>query len=413
MVFKYFLYLCKINKKIMEKLKQRFYEKYAFTNMSVIRNFSNNIDWSDRLIGIKGSRGVGKTTLILQHIKKNYKPDNSVLYVSLDNLYFTENKLYDLAEEFYKKGGILLTVDEVHRYPNWAIEIKNIYDDFPKLKLFFTGSSLLHIQKTKADLSRRAVIYEMPGLSFREFLTFEIKKKLPIFTFEEILKNHVSITVKLIQQFKPLKYFSDYLDYGYYPFYLENKKTFHKRLSATIQTVLEIDIPQFEQIQTQNIIYLKKLLQIISNSAPFKPNMTKLSQRTGISLNTLKKYIKAIDDAGLLSQLLFDSSAVNNISKPEKFYLENTNLMMNLVGNTSNIGNLRETFFFNQLSKKEKITASKQTDFVVNNKYSFEIGGKNKSKHQIKDINNSYVVKDDIEIGSDNVIPLWLFGFMY
>jgi len=399
-------------KKEMEGLIQLFYEKYALVQTKSTRSFLDTIDWSNRFIGIKGSRGVGKTTLILQHIRLNFKPDNRVLYISLDNLYFLEHKLYEVADEFYKKGGEFLAIDEVHRYPHWAIELKNIYDNLPGLKVVFTGSSLLHINQAKADLSRRAVMYSMPGLSYREFLNFETKTNFKSLDLNEILKNHIEIAIEIKQKIKPLQYFENYLNYGYYPFYLENKKSFHQKLSEIILTILEVDIPQYALIQTSNILALKKLLTVISKSVPFQPNMNSLSNITGISLNTMKLYIKLLHDAELIKLLYVENKGVNSLNKPKKIYLNNSNLMNNLSRNT-NIGNNRETFFYNQLNYKNKVNASKNTDFYVNEKYSFEIGGKSKSKKQIKDIKNAYVVKDTIEIGSNNVIPLWIFGFLY
>lgn len=397
----------------MEVLKQKFYNKYALTQISNVRSFINSIDWTNRFIGIKGSRGIGKTTLILQYLKMNYKTDNKVLYVSLDDLYFVENSLYSLADDFHKKGGELLAIDEVHRYSNWAIELKNIYDDMPNLKVIFTGSSLLHLQKAKADLSRRAVMYDMPGLSLREFLIFETGKTFKVYSLSEILDNHIEIAIEIITQLKPLAYFDKYLNYGYYPFYKENLKSFHSKLDSTVLTVLEVDIPQFALIQTGNIIYLKKLLAIISNSVPFKPNLKSLSERTGISLNTMKIYLKLLNDADLLQMLYVQDKGINSLNKPEKIYLNNPNLMNNRGDRNVNIGNLRETFFYNQVKINNIVNAAKQTDFIVNNKYTFEIGGKNKKQKQIEGIGNAYVVKDNLEIGSDNIIPLWIFGFMY
>ena len=372
----------------------------------------HKIDWNNRLIGIRGSRGVGKTTLILQYIKQNYKADNKVLYVSLDDLFFAENRFYDLAEEFYKKGGELLAVDEVHGYPNWSAEIKNVYDDMPNLQVIFTGSSLLQLRNAKADLSRRAVIYQMPGLSFREFVGFETNKEFPVLDFEELLNNHTEIAISHLSEYKPLAYFSHYLNYGYYPFYLENKESFHQKLSEIILTVLEVDIPKSANIPISNIIFLKKLLAIISRSVPYKPNLNSLSQRTGISLNTLKVYIKLLRDAELINLLGVEDKGTNSINKPEKIYLNNSNLMYNLADSQSDIGNIRETFFYNQISRYYKVDISKNSDFQVN-KYTFEIGGKSKTKKQIVGIPNSFVVKDNIEIGSGNIIPLWMFGLLY
>jgi uncharacterized protein len=397
----------------MEKIVQKFYEKYASVQTEFVRDFINEIDWSNRVIGIKGSRGVGKTTLILQYIKQNFAPDRYVLYISLDDLYFSDNKLYDLADEFRKKGGTFLAIDEVHRYPNWALEIKNIYDDMPDLKIIFTGSSLLHLRQTKADLSRRAVVYEMPGLSFREFLYFQTNQKFPVLTLDEIMNNHIQLSIRIIQKLKPLAFFEAYLKHGYYPFYKENQTSFSQKLSEIVLTVLEVDIPQFASIQTANIIYLKKLLTIISSSVPFKPNMNSLSSRTGISLNTMKTYISLLCDAQLLNLLYVPEKGINSLNKPEKIYLNNSNLMYSQGEENVNIGNIRETFFFNQLNVKYKTNASKEADFLVADKYTFEIGGKSKQSRQIRNVNNSFVVKDNIEIGSDNIIPLWLFGFLY
>lgn len=397
----------------METLIQRFYEKYAQTNVKSIRGFATTIDWSNRLIGIKGSRGVGKTTLLLQYIKKNFRPDNKVLYVSLDHFWFAENKLYNLADSFYKRGGELLVLDEVHRYPDWAVEIKNIYDDFSGLKIVFTGSSLLQIEKARGDLSRRAVIYQMPGLSFREFINFQTSYNFAAFTLDEIVKNHIEIAVSVIDKIKPFELLPNYLNYGYYPFYLENTASFHQKLNEAILTVMEIDIPQFEAIQTSNIILLKRLLQVIATSVPFKPNMQAVSQRTGISLNTMKNYLQYLNNAKIISLLYASSKGLNSLGKPEKIYLQNPNLIFNLGENTQNTGNLRETFFMMNLNEKSKVESSETADFLVDEKYTFEIGGKNKGQKQIKDTPDSFVVKDDIVVGNNNIIPLWLFGFLY
>lgn len=397
----------------MDTLKQRFFEKYALTQTNTTRDFINTIDWNNRLIGIKGSRGVGKTTLLMQYIKKNFKPDDNVLYVSADHLYFGEKTIYELAHLFQNKGGKLLVIDEIHRYANWASEIKNIYDDFPSLSVIFTGSSLLHLHKAKADLSRRAVMYNMPGLSFREYLNFINSTNLQSITLSQILANHSEIAIEIVSKLKPLKYFDTYQQYGYYPFFLENINSFHQKLSEIILTVLEVDIPQFSQLNIQSIVYLKKLLTIISQSVPYKPNLNTLSERTGISLNTLKHYIKLLADANLLNLLYVEEKGINSLNKPEKIFLHHPNLMYNLAPASSNIGNVRETFFFNQLSQKHIVYASKHADFVVNNKYHFEIGGKNKTQKQIQKLDTAFIVKDDIEIGSDNSIPLWLFGFLY
>ncbi|HKM94727.1 MAG TPA: AAA family ATPase [Prolixibacteraceae bacterium] len=397
----------------MQVLFQRFTEKYARTQVKTTRLFEQEIDWNNQLIGLKGARGVGKTTLLLQHIKKNYALDNSVLYTSLDHLYFLDNKLYDFATDFHQKGGKLLVLDEVHRYPNWSIELKNIYDDFPDLKVIFTGSSLLEINRGKADLSRRAVMYNMCGLSLREFINFETGEKFEPIAFEQVLTNHRQIAANIIAKIKPLSHMANYLQYGYYPFYLENKNTYHTKLEQALHLVLDVDIPQYEQVQISNIVAIKRLLQIIASSVPFKPNYTAISQRSGISINTLKNYINYLSDAELILLLYPNTNGLGNLGKPEKIYLHNSSLVYNMVGNNADIGNIRETFFFNQVSPKAMLNASPHADFLVNGKYTFEVGGKNKKKKQIADVDNSFIVMDDIETGYDNVIPLWLFGFLY
>jgi len=396
----------------MQKLVSQFYEKYAQVQIQQVRDFMHTIDWDNRFIGIKGSRGVGKTTLLLQYIRLNFEPNKTVLYVSLDHLYFLENTLYDLVSDFYKKGGLFIAIDEVHKYPNWAIEIKNIYDDMPHLRLVFTGSSLLHIQQAKADLSRRVVVYSMPGLSFREFIQFETRLELESYPLAAIIDNPTAISIAITQKVKPLHYFEDYLDYGYYPFYIENKKSFHQKLSEMILTVLEVDIPQYASIPVSNSVLLKKLLAVISNSVPFKPNMNAISERTGISLNTMKNYLKLLNDAQLLQLLYLEDKGINSLGKPEKIFLNNPNLMYNL-GNDTDKGNVRETFFLNQVQHQYAVFASKTVDFKVDGRYEFELGGRNKKQKQIKELPNAFLVKDDIEIGTEQNIPLWLFGFLY
>jgi predicted AAA+ superfamily ATPase len=396
----------------MQRLVSQFYEKYAQIQTQQVRDFMHDIDWDNRFIGIKGSRGVGKTTLLLQYIRLHFEPNKTVLYVSLDHLYFFENNLYDLVSDFYKKGGVFIAIDEVHKYPNWAIEIKNIYDDMPHLRLVFTGSSLLHIQQAKADLSRRVVVYTMPGLSFREFIQFETQIQLKRYTLKEILENHLDISMSIIQKVKVLQYFEDYLNYGYYPFYIENKKSFHQKLSEVILTVLEVDIPQYASITASNGVLLKKLLAVISNSVPFKPNMNSISERTGISLNTMKNYLKWLNDAQLLNLLYIEDKGINSLGKPDKIFLNNSNLMHNL-GRNADKGNIRESFFLNQLQYQHAVFASARVDFKVNGSYEFELGGKNKKQKQIKTVQNAFVVKDDVEIGTEQTIPLWLFGFLY
>lgn len=380
-----------------------------------VKNIRSQIAWleqSDRLIGIRGSRGVGKTTLLLQYAKTKLKQD-SFLYVSLDNLYFTENKLVTLADSFVKNGGEYLLIDEVHHYPNWSIELKNIYDSHPELKVIYTGSSLLHLIKGRADLSRRSVSYTLPGLSLREYINFSQNINFPAYSLTDILKNHVEISKSIWTRVKPNKYFNDYIEHGYYPFFLEGKENYHKKLNEIVLQILEADLPFLTGISYTHINKLKQLLYIISESVPFKPNVEKLSERIGISRNTLKEYLHYMSDALLINLLYSDSKGISRLTKPEKIYLHNPNLMVSLLSDARNIGTLRETFFYNQLSVNHKVNYSAEVDLIVDNHYIFEIGGKNKTQKQIKGINDSYLAIDGIESGYQNEIPLWLFGFLY
>ncbi|MEA1981867.1 MAG: AAA family ATPase [candidate division Zixibacteria bacterium] len=397
----------------MERLFQLSNEKIARIDISRVRRFISQVDWSQQMVGIRGARGIGKTTLLLQYLRLNYGVGEKSLYISADNLYFSENRLYDLASIFSKKGGRLLVIDEVHRYPNWAIEMKNMYDDLPDLKVIYTGSSLLELHKAKADLSRRALTYDMPGLSFREFLEFELNTSFDPLPLSDMINDHVGIAAEIISQIKPLEFFDNYLRYGYYPFYLEGLSSFDQKLLETVHLVLEVDIPQFMNMQIGHIQMLKRLLQVISTFAPFQPNLTSLSERTGISLNTLKSYLYYLHQAAQISLLQKPYKGVNSLNKPAKIYLNNTNLMHVLGNEMTNKGSARETFFQNQIKSAESVFSSKHADFQTATGITFEVAGANKNHRQIKGLSNAYLVKDQIEIGSGNSIPLWLFGFLY
>ncbi len=398
----------------MEQLFEKFRKKIAQIQTDFTRSIINEINWNARLIGIKGARGVGKTTLLLQYIKLNYTIEiDSVLYVSLDNIWFSENKLIDLVDSFVKKGGKYLFLDEVHKYSQWSIEVKNIYDDYPELKVVFTGSSLLEILNTRADLSRRAIIYSMQGLSFREYLNMQNNTNFIIYSLSELIENHYEISQSIVSQIKPLKYFSNYLKNGYYPFFNEEIDLYYTRIEEIINMILEIELPLLRKVDISYIVKLKQLLLIISESVPFIPNITKLSERIGINRQTMLTYIFYLNEAHIIYSMYKDANGITILQKPDKLYLENTNLMYALRGDKTDIGNARETFFSNQLRNKYNIELSVESDFVIDKKYTFEIGGKNKNKKQIKNINNSYTALDDIEYGFGNKIPLWLFGFLY
>jgi len=398
----------------MEQLIEKFRKRIALTQTNFVRSIISQINWEARLIALKGARGVGKTTLLLQYIKLRLLTElDTTLYVSLDNIWFTEHKLVDLVDQFVKKGGKYLFLDEVHKYPNWSIEIKNIYDDFPELKVVFTGSSLLEILNARADLSRRAVIYNMQGLSFREFLNIELRINLKSYSLEEIITSHGEISRDIISKLKPLQFFSSYLQNGYYPFYKEVPDLYHSRLEEVINMVLEIELPQLRSVNMGYIPKLKQLLYIVSESAPFTPNISKISERIGVNRETLLAYIFYMNEAHLLFSTYKDAKGITLLQKPDKIYLENTNLMYALKGLSVSVGNVRETFFANQLRYNHSIELAKKSDFFVDNKYTFEIGGKNKGKSQIEGLTDAYIALDDIEYGFENKIPLWIFGFLY
>lgn len=396
----------------MENLLLEFQVQIARVSLNVQRYLAHEIDLNNRLIAIKGARGAGKTTILLQ-IAKLHFPLDTTLYVSLDHLYFSDHKLYELAKQFTQFGGTHLLLDEVHKYPNWSREIKLIYDNFPELTVIFTSSSMLEIYKSESDLSRRAVTYYLKELSFREFILFEMKKEFPAHSLFDILENHNSIASRLLEEIKPLPVFEKYLKIGAYPYFKENENFYTQKLLNTLNLIIETDINAVEDLEYATLMKLKKLLITIASSAPFTPNITKLSEKVGVSRNMLVKSIKILERAGLVNEAYKDPSGIGVLTKPEKLYLNNSNLMYSLAKENTNVGNVRETFFLNQFKGLHEINLSAAADFVIDKTYTFEIGGKNKTKKQIANVENAYVAKDNIEIGFGNIIPVWLFGFMY
>jgi hypothetical protein len=396
----------------MEELLFEYQQKIATISTYFQRYLIKEIGLNNRLIAIKGARGSGKTTLLLQ-IAKLKLPVNKSLYVSLDHIYFFEFKLYNLAKEFSNNGGAHLLLDEVHKYPNWSREIKLIYDNFPTLQIIFTSSSILEIYRGESDLSRRAVSYNLKELSFREFIMLDSSIEFSVVTFDDILQNHNQIATQILQKIKPLEHFNKYLKVGVYPYFIESEENYNQKLLNTINLIIEIDINAVEDLNYETLVKLKKLLISIASSAPFTPNITKLSEKIGVSRNTLIMAIKILHRAGLVNELYKDSSGIGVLTKPEKLFLNNTNLMYVLAKDTINIGNVRETFFVNQFKDLREINLSEKADFIIDKKYTFEIGGKGKTKKQIANLENAFVAKDNIEIGFGNAIPVWLFGFMY
>jgi predicted AAA+ superfamily ATPase len=398
----------------MESLVSKFYSKLVATSTDFVRDTMYQVNWNARLIGLKGARGIGKTTLLLQYIKLHLSDQlDKTLYVSLDALWFNTNSLMDLVDEFSKKGGKYLFIDEVHKLQGWPQVLKNIYDENPHLNVVFTGSSLLEILNARADLSRRAVVYEMQGFSFREYLSIESGINFEILSLEQILNNHLQEAQKINQKIKPFQYFETYLKQGYYPFYREQPDLYEIRLGEVINMILEIELPQLRGVELAYISKVKQLLVIIAESVPFMPNVSKLSEKININRATLLSYLHYLSEIGLTHNLFKDSYGISRLQKPAKIYLENTNLIYLLAQQNANVGNVRETFFINQLNYKHSVTYAEQTDFKIDDIYYFEIGGKNKTNKQIATLENSYIVADDIEYGYQNKIPLWLFGFMY
>ena len=398
----------------MEKLFEKFIQKLQLVSTHFTRSIIHEINWQTRLIGIKGARGIGKTTLLLQYIKLNHSNElEKTLYISLDSIWFSNNSLVDLVESFIKKGGKYLFLDEVHKYPNWSQEIKNIYDDYTDLQIVFTGSSLLEILNARADLSRRAIIYTMQGLSFREYIAIEKGINLPVINLDEILNNHINISQQILKEIKPFVHFDSYLKMGYYPFYKEEKELFNQRLNEVVNMILEIELPLLRNLEIAYIHRIKQLLVLLTESVPFTPNITKISSKIGINRATLLTYLHYLEEAELTIHLNNESGGLSKLQKPTKLYLNNTNLMFILQNDSVNIGTLREIFFANQLKYKHTLSLPQFGDFLIDNKYIIEIGGKDKSFKQIEGIENAYVAADDIEFGFGNKIPLWLFGFLY
>jgi len=389
----------------MEALLPFYNQRLRETTIDFLRYNFLKINWNNRLIGLTGPRGVGKTTLVLQHIKRNLNPDES-LYVTAEDFFFAENRLFDLADSFVKRGGKHLVIDEIHKYKEWSKELKLIYDFFPKLNVIFTGSSVLDIKKGVADLSRRAVMHTMQGLSFREYLQFFHNIETPEFSLDEILSHKAEI--KGVEH--PLPLFEDYLQRGYYPFAKEND--YEQRLQQIVNQTLEVDIPLFSEMNMAMGYKLKQLLAIIARSVPFKPNFSKIAGMIGVSRNSIADYCLLLEEAGMITQLRDRVGGIRSLAKVNKVYLDNTNLIYALAGKNQDIGNISETFFINQLRTKHDVIASPVSDFMIDGR-TFEVGGKSKNQKQITTLQNAYIVKDNIEFGYQNIVPLWALGLNY
>lgn len=380
-------------------------EQLKLVSTNFLRYKYHTIDWSLRMIGLVGPRGVGKSTLVLQHILKE-KENQTALYISADHSYFAQHTLTEVASEFVKEGGTHLYIDEIHKYPQWSVELKEIYDGHPSLHVMFTGSSVLDLLRGQADLSRRAVMYTIQGLSFREYLELFHGIKFPVYSLDEIIYNKVDDSVLL----HPLPLFRQYLRDGYYPFSKEGG--FLSRLDQIVVQTLESDIPQFASMSVSTGRKLRRLMAIVAQSAPFKPDYSGIANALGVSRNVLPDYFLYMERAGMIGQLRDETGGLRSLGKVEKVFVDNPNLMFLLGKENANTGNIRETFFYNQTREVCDVISSKVSDFVIGD-YTFEVGGKSKGKKQIKDVPNGYLVKDDIEYGFGRTLPLWTFGLMY
>lgn len=395
---------------MIEQLIKYSTAKLAQTLPSYRRFLFDKIDFNAKLIGIIGARGTGKTTLALQYLKQLTMPRDQFLYISCDHPLIASKTLLEIAEEFSQYGGKVLVIDEIHKKENFCIELKNIYD-FIDIQIIFTGSSAIHLENCQSDLSRRALIYRLPELSLREFIELKTEHRFDAVSLDDILNHHLDISSDILQKIRPLQHYNHYLKSGAYPIFLEGEESYLQRLVEIINETLTSDIATIYNVPMSNITSLHKLLEVICRSSPYEINYEKISTVTGISKNTLKQYLHYLEQASLLRTIGGMARGNTYIAKPDKIYLHNTNLM-SVLCNSSTVGTLRETFFASQVKYNHTLHYPKQGDFQVDEKWFFEVGGANKTFKQIKDLEHSFLVKDKIESGYKNSIPLWLFGFL-
>lgn len=387
----------------------------AQTSIGIVRELMTKIHWNNRLIAIRGSRGVGKTTLMLQYIKLNYTPGSrEVLYCALDSIYFSNHTLLDLAEKFYLQGGKHLFLDEVHKYPAWSKELKEVYDLYPSLRVVFSGSSLLNILNADADLSRRCLPYNMFGLSFREFLMFYKNIQFPVISLQEVLQGASDICREVNGQCRPVQMFKEYLQDGYYPFFTGNREDYYMNIENVVNLILEQEMPLLCGVDPAYIRKLKALLGILASSVPYEVDITKLAGIIGLTRNSVISYLQNLNRAELLKLLYSDLASVKKMQKPDKIYLQNPNLLYAIASTSVQIGTARETFAVNQLAVNHEVEYGRtHGDFVVDHKYTFEIGGADKTFKQIADLPDSFVLADDIEYATGKKLPLWIVGMTY
>ena len=401
----------------MDKLFERHDAYLEEVSMNYIRDIINDIDWNLRLVVIKGPKGVGKSTLMQQYIKKNYdKNDRHVLYCSADTSYFTTHSLIEVAEQFVKIGGRHLFIDEIHKYKGWSREIKEMYDLYKGLRIVVSGSSLIQLNDGQADLSRRAIEYNMPGLSYREYLRMDSDIALEPVSLDSLLENANEYCSYVREKCHPLEHFSDYLQKGYYPFFLEGKSVYYSRLEGVINYTIDVELTKYRNLEVGNTRSVKALLQVISQMMPYEVDIAKLSRATAISRPSTLKYLRNLEEGCLVRRLFTDLATVSDLQKPDKLYLDNTNLLYALSKDKPEIGTVRETFFANQLASagcRLEYAGYKSGDFKINGSIIVEVGGPDKGFSQIAGQDRAYVAADEIESAVFKKIPLWAFGFLY
>ncbi len=385
------------------------------TSMDIVRSFINRVNWTAPMLCIRGARGVGKSTLLRQYIKQHFEANSEeVLYCSLDWVYFSQHSILEVAEKFYKRGGKLLVFDEVHKYANWSREVKEVAETYPNLQMMLSGSSLLKLLDGDADLSRRCRSYDMPGLSFREYLQFYKGIELPVHTLQDILTSPNKLAAEVNKVCRPLQYFHEYFKYGYYPFYLTNPIDYYALIEQTLNYVIDVELPQLRGVNPANCRRIKALLNVLAQQVPFDVDISKLASATELQRNTVLEYLNHLRDAKLIHLLYSDNLSVKKMQKPDKIFLESPNLLYALATAPVQIGTARECFAVNQLSYGHTVEYGKtQGDFKVDGKWRFEVGGEKKSFVQIAGLPDSYVLADDIESPRGNKLPLWMLGFLY
>ncbi len=398
-----------MTKKALDNLLEISHRRIANTETIFLREIYTNVEWKSRLILFKGCRGVGKTYMMLQYLKSS---SITSAYLSLDNIHFLSNTLSETVDALYKKGVRLFGLDEVHKYPNWSIEIKNIYDNYSDVRLIITSSSALDIMAGQGDLSRRMDEYTMRGMSFTEFLVFEYKEELPTFTLDELLEQHAEIYDKYYERLELNRKFNIYLKKGYYPYYKESGSKYHDRLQSVILQVIDSDMAAIFKIDYESARQIKKMLAMISRIVPFSPNVSKLARDLAMSRNSVLTYLDYLSEAGIIYGLKSLAKSDSSLTKPDKIYFENTNLLYAFDVASVNIGTIRETFVMNTLSRSGTVSTPVKGDFMIDEKYVIEVGGANKTFHQLSGMPNGILVKEGISRGSTGILPMWMLGLL-